>query len=162
MKESYFAKIIGASLAVQTKKNLPAMQETQVQSLGWEIPWRREMATHSSILAREIPWTEGPGGLQSMGLQKVRHDWVTNTFTFIELMKLLALLLKSCHFAEFPHSLLLSTRHRNHSQYIENVNHSQIVHGLFYDKISFEYWKFQALQKTLVESFSFSCLDDNL
>ena len=60
---------------------------------------------------------------------------MTNTFTFIELMKLLALLLKSCHFAEFPHILLLSTWHRKHI----NANHSQIVHGLFYDKISFEY-----------------------
>ena len=51
-------------------KNLPAMQETQVQSLGWEEPLEKEMATHSSILAWEIPQTQEPGGLQSMGLQK--------------------------------------------------------------------------------------------
>ena len=51
-------------------KNLPAMQETQVQSLGGEGPLEREMATHSSILAWEIPWTEEPGGLQSMGVAK--------------------------------------------------------------------------------------------
>ena len=50
-------------------KNLPAMQSTQVQSLGWEDPLEKEMATHSSILAWEIPWTEKPGGLQSMGSQ---------------------------------------------------------------------------------------------
>ena len=50
-------------------KSLPAMQETQVQSLGWENPLEEEMATHSSILAWEIPWIEEPGGLQSMGLQ---------------------------------------------------------------------------------------------
>ena len=50
------------------------MQEVQVQSLGWEDPLEEEMATHSSILAWEIPWTEGPGGLQSMGLQSVGHD----------------------------------------------------------------------------------------
>ena len=51
----------------QTVKNLPAMQETQVQSLGQEDPLEKEMATYSSILAWRIPWTEEPGGLQSMG-----------------------------------------------------------------------------------------------
>ena len=51
-------------------KHMPAMQETQVQSLGWEDPLEKEMATHSSILAWEIPWTEKPGGLQSTGSQK--------------------------------------------------------------------------------------------
>ena len=55
-------------------KNLPAMQETQVRSLGQEDPLEKEMAPHSSILAWRIPWTEKPGGLQSMGLQRVRHD----------------------------------------------------------------------------------------
>ena len=49
--------------------------ETLVQFLGWEDPLEKEMATHSSILAWEIPWTEEPGGVQSMGLQRVRHDW---------------------------------------------------------------------------------------
>ena len=51
-------------------KNLPAMQETWVQSLDWDDPLEKGMATHSSTLAWEIPWTEEPGGLQSMGLQK--------------------------------------------------------------------------------------------
>ena len=55
-------------------KNLPEMQETGVQSLGWEDSLEKEMATHSSIRLWEIPWTEDPGGLQSMGLQGVRHD----------------------------------------------------------------------------------------
>ena len=64
----------GASLVAQTVKHPPAMQETQVQSLGQEDPLEKEMATHSSILAWKIPWTEGPDGLQSMGLQRVRHD----------------------------------------------------------------------------------------
>ena len=59
-----------ASLVAQTVKNLPAMQETRVQSLGQEDPLEKGMATLSSILARRIPWTEDPGGLQSMGLQK--------------------------------------------------------------------------------------------
>ena len=53
------------------------MQETQVQSLGREDPLEKEMATHSSILTWEIPWTEEPGGLQSMGSQRVRHNRVT-------------------------------------------------------------------------------------
>ena len=58
-------------------KNLPVMQETQetwVQSLGWVDPLEKKMATYSSILVWRIPWTEEPGGLQSMGLQRVRQD----------------------------------------------------------------------------------------
>ena len=55
-------------------KNLPVMQKTQVQSLGWEDPVEEGMATHCSILAWRISWTEEPGGLQSMGLQRVRHN----------------------------------------------------------------------------------------
>ena len=66
-------------------KNLPVMQETWVQSLGWEDPLERIMATHSSTLAWKIPWTEEPGGLQSTGLQRVRHDWVANTTATITL-----------------------------------------------------------------------------
>ena len=58
----------------QSVKSLPAMQETQVQFLGWEDPLEKEMATHSSILAWRIPWKEEPGGLQSTGLQRVEHD----------------------------------------------------------------------------------------
>ena len=58
----------------QTVKNLPAMQETLVQSLGWEDPLEKEMKTHSSIFAWEIPWTEESGGLWSMGSQRVGHD----------------------------------------------------------------------------------------
>ena len=58
----------------QTVKNLSAMQETWVSSLGWEDPLEKGMATHSSILAWRIPWTEESGGLQSMGSQRVRHD----------------------------------------------------------------------------------------
>ena len=55
-------------------KRLPAVQETWVQSLGWEDPPEKGMATHSNILAYEIPWTEEPGGLQSMESRKVRHS----------------------------------------------------------------------------------------
>ena len=63
-----------ASLVVPSVNSLPAVQETQVQTLGEEIPQEKEMATHSSILAWRIPWTEEPGGLQSVGSQRVGHD----------------------------------------------------------------------------------------
>ena len=63
-----------ASLVAQTVKNLPAMQLTWVQSLGWEDPLEKGMATHSSILAWRTPRTEEPGRLQSMGLQRVKHN----------------------------------------------------------------------------------------
>ena len=62
---------LGASLVAQMVKHLPAMQETQVQYLGREDPLEKEMATHSSILAQEIAWTQEPGGLQSRGSQRV-------------------------------------------------------------------------------------------
>ena len=68
-------------------KNLPAMQETWVQSLGREDPLEKGMATHSSILAWRIPWTEKTGGLQSMGSQRVRHDWATSTSPFFQRSK---------------------------------------------------------------------------
>ena len=65
----------GASLVAQeVKKNLPGMWEIQVQSLGWKDPLEKEMTTHSSVLAWEIPWTEQPGGLKSKGSQIVRHN----------------------------------------------------------------------------------------
>ena len=69
-------------------KNLPAMQETRVQSLGQEDPLETGMAIHSSVLAWRIPWTEEPGRLQSGDLQRVGHDWATNThntFTYLSL-----------------------------------------------------------------------------
>ena len=64
-------------------KNMPAMPETWVQSLGQKDPLEKETVTYDSILAWEIPWTEGPGRLQSMGLQTVGHDWETFTFTLL-------------------------------------------------------------------------------
>ena len=61
-----------------TVKRLPAMRETQVRPLGWEDPLEEEMATLSSVLAWKIPWTEEPGGLPSVGSQRVGHDRTTN------------------------------------------------------------------------------------
>ena len=66
--------LIRASLVAQRLKHLPAMWETWVQSLGWEDPLEKEMATHSSILAWRVPWVEEPGELQSTGSQRVGHD----------------------------------------------------------------------------------------
>ena len=74
MKFSLYYVDMGASLVAQKVKGLPAMQETWVQSLGQEDPVEEEIATHSSILSWRIPWTEEPGRLQFMGLQRVRHD----------------------------------------------------------------------------------------
>ena len=72
----------GASLVVQMVKNLPEIQATWVQSLGQENPSQKGLAIHSSILAGRMSWTEEPGGLQFMGLQRVGHDWMPNTSTF--------------------------------------------------------------------------------
>ena len=69
---------MGASLLAQVVWNLSAMWKTQVRSQGQEDPLEKEMATHSSILTWEIPWTEEPGGLQSMGSQRVRNNWATD------------------------------------------------------------------------------------
>ena len=97
---------VEASLVGQTIKNLPAMQETQemqVWSLGQE-DYLKGMAAHSSILVWRIPWTEEPGGVQSMGLQRAGHDWATNTFTFhfLSFTYLKSyLILKSNHFSYF-------------------------------------------------------------
>ena len=63
-----------ASLVAQMVKRLPAVRETWARSLGWEDPLEREMATYSSTLAWKVPWTEEPGRLQCMGLQRVGHD----------------------------------------------------------------------------------------
>ena len=78
--------VIAAFLVVQTVKSLAAMPETWVQSLGREDPLEKGIANQSSILAWRIPSTEKPGGLQSTGSQRIRHNWATDTFdTFTSL-----------------------------------------------------------------------------
>ena len=77
---SYFTVPTPSPMA-QIVKNLPEMWETWFQFLGWEDPLEESMATHSSILAWRIPWTEEPDRLQSIGLQRVKHDWVTKHST---------------------------------------------------------------------------------
>ena len=73
--------LYGFPFVAQVVKHLPVMQDIQAWSLGQEDPLEKEMATHSSILAWKVPWTEEPSGLQSMGSQRVRHDWATNNTT---------------------------------------------------------------------------------
>ena len=75
---------IWASLVAKTIKNSPALQEIRVRSLGREDPMEKGMASHSSILPWKIPWTQKPGRPQSMGLQRVGHNWRTDTSTFIK------------------------------------------------------------------------------
>ena len=72
--KTYVLTLPQASLMAQMIKNAPAVQETWVQALDQEDPLEKGRATHSTILTWRIPWTEEPGGLQSMGLQRVRHD----------------------------------------------------------------------------------------
>ena len=90
------AYTIGVSLEAQMVKNLPKMQETWVQSLGGEDPLEEGMATHSSILAWRIPWTEEPGGLQSMGSQRVGD---THTDTHTTLIQLIHIIFSSVQFS---------------------------------------------------------------
>ena len=80
---------------VQLIKNLPAMQKTWILSLGWEDPSKKEMTSHSSILAWRIPWTKELGRLWFMGSQRIRHDWATNTFTMTK-SELVVVQLLSC------------------------------------------------------------------
>ena len=77
----HYLHIMVPSLVAKTVKHLPAMWETWVQSLGREDPLEKEMATHSSTLAWKIPWTKEPGRLQSMGSQRLGHNWA---FTYYE------------------------------------------------------------------------------
>ena len=74
MSALYLRCALEASLVAQRLKRLPETRETQVRSLGREDPLQKRMATHSTIVAWRIPWTEKPGGLQSTGLQRVRHN----------------------------------------------------------------------------------------
>ena len=111
-----------SSLVAQTVKNLPAVRETRDQSLGWEDLLEKGMATHSSILAWTILWTEEPGKLQSMSLQRVRHDWSDLAHTargcfnvlrqFLLFDKVNQLYIRTCPlFSEFP-SRLVATEPR--------------------------------------------------
>ena len=98
----------------QTVKNLPAMQETRVQSLGRKDPPEKGTPTHSSILAWRIPWTERPGGPQSTGSQRAGHDWVSNATTAIQQLISTSTVFKArvtdSHLKDNPKAMLGSSR----------------------------------------------------
>ena len=83
-KKPRFTLLIAAFLVAQMLKNLHTMQKTQVRFPGQEVPLEKRLATHTSILAWKIPWTEEPVGLQSTSLQRVGHNWATNTWLTLE------------------------------------------------------------------------------
>ena len=92
-----WSDLAAAAASLWVIKNLSEMWETRVRPLGQEDPLEKGMATHSSILAWRIPWTEDPGGLQSMGLKRDGQDWATNTFSF------------QFHWKEFRHNWVTNT-----------------------------------------------------
>ena len=126
-------------------KNLPAVQESWVWSLGQEDPREKGMATYSSILAWKIPWTEEPGGLQSMGSQRVRHDWVMNTFTF------LVTLVEVCHRTQFS---LPKTHRKERHQIPEHTLAQGFASHLFgvWDVLLFSKQKYIASKTWLTSS----------
>ena len=95
------------SLVAQTVKRLSTMQETRVLFLGWEDPLEKEMAIHSRTIAWKIPWTEEPNRLQSMGSQRVGHDWATS---FTSLLHIDLSRLKKQRKQRWPSSFLKSTK----------------------------------------------------
>ena len=107
---------IWSNLVAQSVKCLPTMRETRVWSLGREDPLEKESATHSSIHAWKIPWTEEPGGLQSMGSQRVGHDWATSLHFFFIARLLAALLTKRL---EFHFSSITGIRINKHHSWIK-------------------------------------------
>ena len=110
-----------ASLVVQRVKRLPAMWETWVQSLGWEDPLEKEMTTHSSTLAWKIPWMEEPGRLQSMGSQRVGHDWaISLTHSILKRRVKLKPLLQATPGADF----ILCTRQKFQNTTRDNIRHA--------------------------------------
>ena len=115
--------INGTSLVAQRLKRLPAMRETQVQSLGWEDPLEKEMATHSSTLAWRIPWREEPGRLPSMGSQRVGQDWATSlTHSFHKYIDLVTAFLLI--FNKIPHvSISIPARMPSKSSKIKRSKH---------------------------------------
>ena len=106
---SIYIIITWASLVAQTVKRLPTMRETRVWSLGWEDLLEKAMATHSSTLAWKIPWSKEPGRLQSMGSQRIGHNWATSLLHFIIIAKpLLSTYQISVSSLVFPLCLVLS------------------------------------------------------
>ena len=114
-----------------TVKNLPARPETLVPSLGWEDALEKEMATHSSILAWRIPCTEEPGGIQSLGSQRVGHDWAANTLNLCHILD------SACnqYYMVFVFCLTYFTWYNHHLQ--------MALFLYFYGYVMFHFWRRQ-------------------
>ena len=121
--------LLGASLVAQRLKRLPGMQETWVWFLGREDPLEKEMATHSSTLAWRIPWREEPGRLQSMGSQRVGHDWATSLhFTSLHIL-FLAFLVMLLSVIALHDCIHVGKEHRNsRSKWLVVPSTSQLTH----------------------------------
>ena len=122
----YFS-LVGVSLVAQMVKNLPAMKETWIQSLGQEDSLEKRVTTHSSIPAWRIPWTGEPGRLQSTESERVRHDWVTNTVaTTIFPCWYISLIIMSK-----PCEIILDThkKWRTQSLFLRNLGHNRETKG---------------------------------
>ena len=147
----YYMETARAFPTTQLVKNLPAMQETQVQCLGQEDPLEKEMATQSNILAWKIPWTEEPGGLQSKESQRVGHNWATKhnmetAKTSLKKMAVLPVIEACCKvvviktvFRWFNDRLTNKTKRDNWISDIWFVTKVRIQMGLF-NKLCCENW----------------------
>ena len=113
---------------VQAVKNLLLIQETWLWSLGQEDHLEKEIVTHSSILAWEIPWTEGFGGLPSMGLQRVGHDWATNPFTFFILLFIYVLFFRVNLLLRFVRGFVNQHKYYNHLFFLSLCKTCVCVH----------------------------------
>ena len=115
----FFSIMVWATLVAQMLKNQPAMWETWVQTLGEEDPLEKGMATHSSILAWSIPWTEELGRLQSMELQRIGHKWVTNTtlsiMVYPRILSIVPCIIHSVQFSSVAQSCLTVCNPMNRS-----------------------------------------------
>ena len=136
-----FGGLYRASLVAQMVKILPVMQETQVRSLGREDSLEKGMAIHSSILAWRIPWTQDPGGLQSMGSQIVRHNRLTNTYTHNIL-------------SQFSVWSLYSSLHPKHSP----ASHWHLINTVFLTPPSAQEWTYRRQPEFLKWQVLFSIL----
>ena len=123
----------------QTVTNLPAMWETWVRSLCWEGPLEKGIATHSSILAWRIPWTEEPGGLQSAGLQRVGHAWSNWAYACVRVFPLSFFFSCNKNFKD------LSSQQLSHMQY-RCINHSQ--HAVHYTPRTYLFHNWKSLLVT--------------
>ena len=136
-------------------KNLPAMQETWNQSLGWEDLLEKGMATHSSILAWGTPWTEEPGGLQPMGLQRVRHDWATNTNFYT--LRLNMLMCMKCIYPECSENCSVMSDSATSWTVSARLHILTLIWKKYFVRVNLDYFDFHSV---LTVTFTINRLDN--